>query len=121
MEVVRNANGLYTFDLGVKFKNITRKITGLVDTGSNICACTYKVPTTLRAKPTFFGPVATPAGDPFHTLAYSLNVGFDGKSLMTHVYRLPLKMDGIDFILGLSILSQCNITMNDDRMTIEWR
>lgn len=51
---------------------------------------------------------------------YSLNIGFDGKSVMTHVYRLPLEMGNIDFILGLPVLSKCNTVLREDYMDITW-
>ena len=40
---------------------------------------------------------------------------------MTNVYRLPLDLKDIDFILGLPILDLCKITMGSDTMEIDWQ
>ncbi len=121
MLAARTPDGLYTFPLTIAFKGPIKKLTGLVDTGSNICVCTYKIPTTLKARATSFGPISSAVSTKtVQAFGYSLNVGFDGKSVMTHVYRLPLNMPGIDFILGMPILSKCNTTIKADCMEIEW-
>ena len=120
MKADRAQDGLYVFPLTVRFKNSVKTLKGLVDTGSNICVCTYKIPTTLRARATSYSLISSPIASPISTLGYSLKVGFDGRSVMTHVYRLPLDMPGIDFILGLSVPSKCSIVMRDDHMEINW-
>ena len=120
MEARRDSNGLYLFPLTLKSKYYEKKIVGLVDTGSNICACSYVVPVTFRARATSFKSIANPSSAPTRSLGYSMTIAFDDKSMMTHVYRLPLKMDGIDFILGLSILNHCNITIKENIMSICW-
>ena len=120
MKIEKNAAGLYVFSIGARFKGKQRVFNGLVDTGSTICASTYHIITTLRARPTSFKKVANPMQAPIKALGYSLKFTFDGKSAMTNVYRLPLDMPGIDFILGMPILDLCKITMGSDTMEIEW-
>ena len=121
MEAVRNQNGLYTFKLTVHFKSKTKTLVGLVDTGSNICACNYKIPTTLRARQTTWEMITIPTSSTkVPSPGYSIYVGFDDRAEMTHVYRLDLKMDGIDFILGMSILSKCKVVLKGEKMEISW-
>ena len=70
---------------------------------------------------TSFKKIVVPASEqPIHALGYSLNIKFDDRFMMTHVYRVPLKMDEIDFILGLSILDHCKINLEGDTMDILW-
>ena len=121
MKIKKNDAGLYVFSIGVRFKGKQRVFNGLVDTGSTICASTYRIITTLRARPTSFKPVANPMQAPIRALGYSLNFSFDGKTAMTNVYRLPLDLKDIDFILGLPILDLCKITMGSDTMEIDWQ
>jgi hypothetical protein len=42
---------LYLFNFTVRGPKAARVLKGLLDTGSSMCACTYKVITTLRARP----------------------------------------------------------------------
>ncbi len=120
MRVERTVNGLYVFPLSVSFKSQSKKLLGLVDTGSNICAGTYKIFTTLHAKPTSFKKIQNPAKDPVRALGYSLTIRFDNKGKMVSVYRLPFDMGEIHFILGMSILADCKISMQKNYMDIEW-
>lgn len=121
MKVPKAANGLFIFPIKAQFKQTTRAFNALVDTGSNICASSYRIITTLRSRPTIYKKILVPSAEPIRALGYSLTIGFDSKSIMTHVYRLPMEnLPGIDFILGNPVLSQCKITLEKDCMDIVW-
>jgi hypothetical protein len=123
VKVSKNAAGLYVFPIHVTVpkSDKTKVFNGMVDTGSTICASTYKIITTLRAKPTSHKPIKNPMGPPKPTIGYSIGFGFDGKSVMTNVYRLPLDLPGIDFILGTPVLDQCKVSFSGDTMEIVWK
>lgn len=72
MKLKKNAAGLYVFPIRVPFKDTHRIYNGLVDTGSTICASTYKIITTLRLRPTSFKKVANPMKEPIRALGYSM-------------------------------------------------
>jgi hypothetical protein len=121
MRVQKNENGLFVFPLTVRTAKGEKVFQGLIDTGSNTCVCTYKIPVALRSRATSFKRIAIPASDKeIHTIGYSMKLGFGNRSEMTHVYRLPLNMEGIDFILGTSFLNLCKITVTENYMDIEW-
>lgn len=120
MEVPRNENGLFVGAIQIQSGDKTRTFNGLFDTGSNTCACSYRVITALRARPTSYDRVAN-TSKAIHALGYSLRVGFDEKMTMTHVYRLPLELPNIDFVLGMSVLSHCTLTFKPDGLSAKWR
>ena len=121
MLVYKTDNDLFTFPIRLRFKNKVKTLQGLVDTGSNICACSYIIPTTLKARPTSWDRVSDIYGKSKKTFGYSISVGFDGKSEMLKVYRLDLGIDGIDFILGAPILDFCDISIKQNVMNINWQ
>ena len=120
MRLTKRRDGLYVFPFEVRFRSTIRKLNGLVDTGSNVCAGTYTVFTALRARPTSFDKIGSPFVAPSRYLGYSLKLRIDDHSVMTTVYRLPLKMPGIDLILGNSILRLCQMTTDSTGMSLTW-
>jgi len=89
---------LYLFNFTVRGPKAARVLKGLLDTGSSMCACTYKVITTLRARPVDYR-----------------------RAMTTEVVRVTSLPDGIDFIMGMSVLQHCNLTLDDNGMTVTWR
>lgn len=120
MRVTQRADGLYVFQFEVRFRSTVRKLNGLIDTGSNVCAGTFNIFTALRARPSSFDKIGSPFSSPIRYLGYSLKLTIDGKSVMTTVYRLPMKMPGIDLILGHSILKLCKINTSGAVMDLAW-
>ena len=116
-----NERGLYEFDVTVTGRKSSRVLRGLVDTGSTECACTYKVITTLQIRPIYFGPVSSIDNEVKNVLVYSSNIQFDERSTTVPLLRVTSLPEGIHFILGMSVLSQCILKMNGSKLEINWK
>lgn len=121
MQVTRHNGNIYMFRVQVCGPSVRRTLNGLVDTGSTFCACTYKVITALKARPVDYRTVHAVNCSPELRLIYSLNVGFDKRHIKTEVVRVTSMPDGFDFILGMSVLRHCDLTLNSTGMVIVWR
>jgi len=121
MRAVQNSIGLYEFDVDVIGSKGERKtLKGLVDTGSSDCAATYKIITTLKTRPIAVEKVSTVGDGVKDVLVYSVQIGFDGEDDIFPVLRVNSLPDGIHFILGMSVLSRCSISLNHNEMEINW-
>ncbi len=121
MQAIKNANGLYEFEIEILGERKSKKLKGLIDTGSTECAATYKVITTLQIRPIAHEKISTVnniAGSRF--LVYSAPISFSGKSHTVSLYRINDLPQGIDFIIGMSILSKCKIDISGDTANISW-
>ena len=96
-------------------------MTGMVDTGSNVCIGAYRIFPVLKAQPSAWDKVGTPlsASQP-RFYGYSLKLSIDGKSIMTTVYRMPFQLADVDLILGTPVLSKCKIEINGNDMDLSW-
>lgn len=122
MEIIANDQGLYEFDIEVIGLNGTKKqLKGLIDTGSTDCVCTYKIITTLRTRPTGWEKVGTIDKPNYRTFVYSILIEFDGVNETFPVFRVSDLPDKIDMILGMSVLSKCNLEITENKLSLEWR
>jgi hypothetical protein len=121
VRLTKRADGLYVFPFEVRFRSTVRKFNGLIDTGSNVCAGTYEIFTTLRARQTAYDKIGSPLSLPaIRYIGYSLKLKIDDHSIMTTFYRLPLKMPGINLILGNPVLRLCKMTAQGNDMDLTW-
>ncbi len=120
MKIPINTKGLYEFDINVSGLKKNQTVKGLIDTGSTDCACTYKVITTLQIRPIDFKMVSTINNETKQVLIYSCEIEFDRQSITVPLLRVSSLPEGIHFILGMSVLSQCKITMNGNSLEINW-
>ena len=111
---------LYEFDVKVTGIGKSKTVKGLVDTGSTDCACTHEIITTLWARPVFFGKVSTVNNRQKKLMIYSLEVGFDKRTEIVPVVRVTNLPEDICFILGMSILSNCNLVFTRSYLDITW-
>jgi hypothetical protein len=126
MRASKNKLGLYEFDIEVRGQKKTKKLKGLIDTGSTDCACTYQVITTLQIRPVDFALVSSinilnQSGPSKRSLIYSVGLGFDGKGIQVPLIRVANLPDGIHFILGMSALNNCNLNFTNDYLDISWK
>lgn len=122
MQASKNAFGLYEFSLTVIGPRNRRKtLKGIVDTGSTLCACTYKVITTLLIRPIDYGKVMPIGGASSSRLIYEATINFDNMSQKTPIVRLNTLPKTFDFILGMSILDFCDIDKSDNHLKICWK
>jgi predicted aspartyl protease len=121
MKAKKNALGLYEFSITVTGPKKKKVLKGIVDTGSTFCACSYKVITTLFIRPIDYLSVSAISGDTAKRLIYEAEVGFEGVSHKTQIARLTTLPDGIDFILGNSILDECKYSKDNEHMDVTWK
>ena len=121
MIIPANEQNLYEFEIFVSGKRKFKKLKGLVDTGSTDCACTYEVITTLHARPIDYKKVSTIDNRSKHALVYCGNIEFDGKSETVPIIRVATLPEGIQFILGMSILSKCTLNFNGSNLELKWK
>jgi len=96
-----------------------------VDTGSNYCACTYKVITTLQTRPIWHKIVHAPdvrtkeaKSNTKLALIYAASVRLDNFEKSVPIIRVTGAPEGIDFILGMSVLQEAKITIQNNEMEI---
>lgn len=119
MKAIKDSSGFYSFDIKVQGPRKNKILRGLVDTGSSDCACTYQVITTLWIRPVDRSIVST-INQSSPTLIYSAEVGFDNKIIKVPIARVANLPTGIHFLLGMSVLSKCKLTLSDNDMVINW-
>jgi predicted aspartyl protease len=121
MRARKNEYGLFEFDVKIIGPKSERVIKGIVDTGSTLCACTYKLVTTLKIKPIDHRKVTAVEGKPERRLVYFTRLEFDKHEKRVAVVRLTTLPPGFDFILGMSVLDFCDIEKSDNHMIITWK
>ena len=125
MKIKANKNGLYEFEINIVGNKKSKKLKGLVDTGSTDCACTYQIITTLQIRPIDWVKISIINDNDEHeykqVFAYISDIEFDGQSDTVSILRVPNLPIGIDFILGMSFLSKCELVFKDDYLQIEWK
>ena len=119
MLINKSPEGLYLFDLEVSGRRKKRTVQAIVDTGSTDCACTYKVITTLQVRPVDFQIV-----NMFETkkrrLIYEAQISFDGRSMRVPIIRVEEIASNADFVLGMTVLSNCIFSQEANVMTVKW-
>lgn len=119
MIISQSDRGLYEFYIEVIGLKKRKKFKGIVDTGSNECACTYKVITTLQIRPICYEMISAINSElTRRTLVYGAYVSFDGKDEIIELYRVNNMPSGIDFIMGMSMLSRCTFSKKNNHLEI---
>lgn len=122
MTIHPNDFGLYEFEIEVSGKNKSKKLKGLIDTGSTDCVCTYELITTLQIRPVSHEKISIPSEETTtkRCLVYNIKIEFDSKSELFPVYRIGKLPDNIHFILGMSVLSRCEMKLKGNALEINW-
>lgn len=122
MDAKLNQHNLYEFPLKVHcpIRNTFKELKGIIDTGSEYCAATYKVIVTLKTRPIDFRLISAPLSQK-RCLVYNVKFEFDNQSAFTQVARVTHLPDGIDFLIGQSFLQMCNYSKQDKKFTLDWK
>ena len=116
----KNSQGLFVFKIKISNGTISRTLMGCADTGSTDCAATYKCITPFHLKPVDWTLIQAIGSYPHRTLVYNGTMCFDHREMEVPIVRVPNTPDGVDFILGLSVLEHCTIRIDNDKMYIDW-